>query len=528
VSSNAPPNTAPNTPATDLWKTKRTHRVIRRFKRGPDGNLRFGSQEKDEVVRRVVREHPIFFLRTAVPLFGALILFGLVIWGNTSSPQLGALWGPLEVLTALIVVGAGLYSAYRIFELWWVNVDVITSQRILTWKGLLHPTRQETKLEKVSQVAVTQPSLLAVLLNYGNVKVYLVGGKDLDILKVSKPKVVRDEIEGVRQSYQKELEAKKEKEKPPHVEDKVLAPVLAELAKPKPPPTFEDADKKWEHRRDPRKPRGPLRTFGGPLHIPCDVHYESEEYTVEYIQRSKIVLVYELAIPVAILLLLLAGAVTTRSYYLWFAIGFFLVGIFIVLTIINYVDDVFILTNKRIVDIDRHFIFLFEEHETAPYDKIAKVDVIIPNVFELMLDVGNIVIETQGSNPDIKMRRVPQPFRLQDKILELQENKTKFEKTKAENDRKGELNMWFSKVLVAMEPRIHTQSVPDLYALDLWEAIDKAGKVGIRVVPDGISARYPHIAPGKIVSQSPPPGTMVELGGEKPQSWPQVHVILSK
>ncbi len=193
MSSNPPQNI---TPPQDLFKKRRVHRIIRRFRRGKDKKLHFDGQEPDEEVRRVVREHFIFALRSAFPLLVAIIILSLLIWGNVASPSLGAILGPLELFAWLLVVGAGLYSAYRIFELWWVNVDVITNRRILTWKGFLSPTRKETKLDKVSQVAIDQRSIFALLFNYGDVKVYVSGGQPLDMPRVANPREVQGRYRG--------------------------------------------------------------------------------------------------------------------------------------------------------------------------------------------------------------------------------------------------------------------------------------------------------------------------------------------
>jgi hypothetical protein len=507
------------------FKKQRTHRVIRRFKRGPDKKLHFDGEQPGEEIRRIVREHPIFFLRSGVPFYLAVILAILVVWGNSVSPQLDFLWHFLEVLSAIAILATGLYFAYRVFELWWVNVDIVTNKRILTWHGLTSVTRRETGLEKITQVAVDQRTLFAVLFNYGDVKAYVAGGKDLDLLKVSNPKEVRDDIEGVRQSY---LQAQPKKSPPPPVLDSQLSGVLAKLATPDKLPEQEDADKKYEHRRDPRKLRGPLRTFGGPLRIPCDVHYDADEYTIRYVQRSWILLVYRLFIPALIMIGLFAGAILTRNYFPLFAIGFFIVLIVIGLTIINYVDDVFILTNKRIIDIERKFIFLVEEHDTTTYDKITEVTVTSPNVLELALNVGNLHIWTPGSAPNIHMSRIDDPFELQDQIYMLQGFKSKVDKAKAANDRKAELNIWFSTVLSTLETRVNNRGVPNLQTLDLWDAVERAGEFGMKVVPIGETANYPNIPPGRIVSQSPPPGTLIATDQINPENKPQIQVIISK
>jgi hypothetical protein len=524
MSSNAPQKTQTTT-QTDLWKKKRVHRVIRRFKRGPDGKRHFDGQQPDEEIRRIVREHPIFYVRSALPFILTLIITSIFVWGNIAIPQMSGAWHLVELIAALALIITGVYCAYRIFELWWVNVDVITNKRILTWHGLLSPTRKETALDKVTQVAVDQDNLFAILGNFGNVKVYLSGGKDLDLLKVSNPKEVRDDIEGIRQSYK---DSQPKKPPPPAVKDPQVSDVLAKLAKHEDVPQMEDADKKWEYRRDPHKLRGPLRTFGGPLRIPCEVRYDSEEYTVQYVQRSRIVLVYSEIIPVAALIFLLYASLTFHSLVTLFVILLFVDLLAIGLVTINYIDDVFILTNKRIIDIERKFIIFYEEHDTTTYDNVAEMTVKSPNILELAFNIGDLYIRTPGSNPDIYMKRISDPFALQDQIYAIKGFKEKVDKVKAKNEQKDQLNEWFSTVLSKLDTRINNRGVPDLQTKDLWEAMAQASELGMRVIPIGESEHYPHIPPGKIVEQIPPPGTIVTLNESDPDKRPQIHVILSK
>lgn len=524
MSSNAPQSTQNN--QSSLWKRQRTHRVIRRFKRGRDGKLRFDNMQPDEEIRRIVREHPIFSARATFPFLITLVATALIFWGNFSTPAaLTGIWHFLEIIAAVAIVGTGLYAAIRIFELWWVNVDIVTNKRILTWHGLRSPSRVETTLDKISQVAVDQRDLLAILLNYGDVKVYLAGGKALDLRRVSQPKEVRDDIEGITQSYKA---AQPKKAPAPPVLDAQLSGVLAKLAKPDEVPKLDDADKKYEHRRDPHKLRGPLRTFGGPLRIPAEVHYDSEEYTVRYVQHSLIVLFYRLTIPFAILVALLVASLAIVHNPLPFVIGFFVMVIVIFLMVINYIDDVFILTNKRIIDIQRRVLILYEQHDTTTYDKITEITVSSPNPIELAFDIGNLEIHTPGSSPNIHMKRISDPFGLQDEIYRIKGLKEKADKVKSANERKTELNTWFSNVLATLETRINNRGVPDLQSKDLWEAMEQAGELGMRVIPIGESAQYPHIPPGKIVSQIPPPGTLVSMNGADPNERPQIQVIVSK
>jgi len=498
--------------------------MFRRFRRGPDRTKRFVGQQEGESIRRIVREHPIFYAQSALPLLLALIFLGLVVWLETRGVVPGSMFAILYPIAFIAILATGLFCAYRIFELWWVNIDIVTNKRILTWHGLLNnPTRNETSLEKVQQVAVDQDTPLRILLNYGTVHVYLAGGKALFFKNVRDPKGVRDDIEGIRQSYNKTAKSKSA----PVPTDETTEQALARLAKHDALPSLPDADAKYAHRHSPNKLRGPLRRFGGPLRIECDVHYDAEEKTVMYIQRSWWLLVVRLIIPVILLLVTLIGALVARIYFGLFAIAFVILLVVVGLVIIGYLDDVFILTNKRIIDINRKLIILSEQHDTTTYDKIAKIEVNSPNIIQLALSIGNLYIETQGANPNIHMRHIAHPFFIQDKIYEIQSFKSKFEKAEAANKQKDTLKQWFSTMLGTIETKVASRGIPNLQSLDLWTAVERANQLGMRVVPIGESDSYPNIESGKIVMQIPPPGTVVDAIMDTNEK-PQIQVILSK
>jgi Bacterial PH domain/PASTA domain len=509
---------------TNEWKPVRVHAMFRRFRRGPDKKKRFNGQQPDEEIRRIVREHPIFFVQSTVPLLVALIFLAVVVWLETRGVVPGSIFAVLYPASFIAIIGTALYCAYRIFELWWVNIDVVTNKRILTWHGLLNnPTRNETTLDKVQQVAVDQDTPIRILLNYGTVHVYLAGGKALFLKNVRDPKGVRDDIEGIRQSYK----AAKSAAKQAAPADETTEQALARLAKHDPVPSLPDADARYAHRESPNKLRGPLRRFGGPLQIECDVHYDAEEKTVMYIQRTRWLLAVRLIIPVLLLLVTLIGALIARVYFGLFAIAFVILLVAVGLVIISYIDDVFILTNKRIIDINRKLIILSEQHDTTTYDKIAKIEVKSPNIVQLALSIGNLYIETQGANPNIHMRHIAHPFFIQDKIYEIQGFKAKYEKAEAANKQKDTLKQWFSTMLGTIETKVANRGIPNLQSLDLWTAVERANQLGMRVVPIGESDSYPNVESGKIVMQIPPPGTVVDAIMDTNEK-PQIQVILSK
>jgi hypothetical protein len=517
---------APAAPAPqDPWKPhqQRHWRVIYR---GKDKKPHFRGQQPDELVRKVVRKHKWFLVQPALPFIGAFLLFVLV----TSSaafkiPLSGSLWGLLEGLTGLLMLGTGLWFAWRDLVVWWYDVDIITNKRLIIWRGLLSPTRKEIPTEKIQQVAIdTNNTLGETLFHYGNIHIYVVGGETV-IKQVPHPRSVRDAIEGITSEIRTN---KKPDPLPPVPADPVIAQVLDDLGKLKDIPKPPDPDSVYPPLGEGRR-LGPRRTFGGPFRILCDVRYSWGESTVMYIQHSWFVLARRMALPVLALLVVLPlyvyiPSTTFLSHSLdgfwWFILGLIIVGLLLYIGVvyINWVDDVYILTNRRIIDIERKLMFLYEDRMDVEYKNIRDIRVTLPNILMNLLDIGNVYIETPGSSPDVVFEMVRHPLFIQDKINELKGLKEKVDKIEEENKRKKELHMWFGTVLTTQTqgPQTSSRGVPNVCGMDLFEAMEKAEEYGLTVVVLGEEPVPSDF--GKVTNQNPPRGTLMEHGGEL-QVW---------
>jgi len=465
----------------------------------------------------VVRKHPLFLLKAALPVLGsiALLLVATALMADTSLRALHALWVGLVIVAIILVLITFAWFAYKDLVVWWLETYIITNKRIIESRGLLQPTRQETPIEKVIQVGVDIDPL-GIILSFGTVHVYLVGG-DFLLRDVPNPRKVKDAIQGISE----EIKAKKPpEEKLPVPGDPKLAAVLGALAKKKEVPTLPDADEHYPP-LPPGEIRRPRRTFGGILRIPSEVHYASGEYTVMYLQRSRYVLYRNLILPVLLLLIILFAGFNAPALLPMISIFALVLLVIIGLIYVNYVDDVFILSNRRIIDIERRLIFFYEARTETEYKNVRDTRVNVANVIQRLLDVGDLFIETPGSTPNIVFSNIDHPFVIQDKLQELMALKDKVENIKKENSSKEEFNNWFSKIVTALEEKVQSVGVPNLQNLDFWSAADVASEFGLRVVVMGEEPVNSGYAPGVVLQQSPPPGTLMSNGGE-------IQVLLSR
>ncbi len=511
------------------WRAMRQRFMGSTLRRGPNHTWIFPGQQPGENVLMVVRKHWWFLFRAAWPTLLSVLALIVIIITSAAFPNLTTVWIVMEIVAFIVVVLTGARFSYKYLAVWWYETYVITDKRIVNARGLLEPTRQQTPIEKVEQVGIGVDSILGLVLNFGTVHVYLAGG-DLDIPNVPNPRAVRDAIQGISVA----IKAKKPAPTPQILpRDPELAEVLKALATSKEIPTLPNADEDLPPiRGGDGRLLGPRRTFGGILRVPCNVRYVSGEYTVKYIQRSQYKLWRSLAAPILLLVILApitlfapgVGIIPYTIWQYWWAfmglvILVILAMIFLIYT--NFVDDVYILTNRRIIDIERKFAFFFETRLETEYRSIRDIKVQIPGVLARFFDVGHVYVETPGSNPDVILSYVDHPFVVQDEISGIRSHKEKTDAVKKENTEKQNLYNWFGTVVAKLEDTNKGIGTPDLRNLDLLEAMGYAQECGLDVLVWGEAVDSPNVPPGLVIKQSPPPGTVMERGSK-------IEIVLSK
>src|SRR5579883_2315043 len=89
------------------WVPKR-HELggLRQVRRDKDKKLTFKGQDQDEEVKMVVRQHPLFLLKPALPSLASLLVLAVVLALFVRAPAYSPVWALLSVLTSLLFLFA--------------------------------------------------------------------------------------------------------------------------------------------------------------------------------------------------------------------------------------------------------------------------------------------------------------------------------------------------------------------------------------------------------------------------------------
>ena len=101
-------------------------------------------------------------------------------------------------------------------------------------------------------------------------------------------------------------------------------------------------------------------------------------------------------------------------YSLW--ILFVWIGFFIAWT--GYYLDVWLLTDKRVIDIDQKALF-YRDIASIRLDKIQDIKIITPGLFASLFGYGDIHIQSAGADKEFKMRNIERPERTKELLTRL-------------------------------------------------------------------------------------------------------------
>jgi hypothetical protein len=447
----------------------------------------FRGQQPDETTIFIKREHPLFLALALWPAVLSGVAFLALHLIHSSNARVNA----FEYLASamLIVIFVLAVLKWLVVDLinWYFNIFVLTDRRVIEAQGFFTPNRQEAQLDRIQQVQLEQANPFEFILDIGSVQVFTAGSQgDLRSSRVPHPGNMVDQIRLAEREYRAGGRAPAPPIEP---ENPAVKAALDELTKPVDIPM-------------PTPAVG--RTYGGFLRRPARLHVLDDEVIVNYIYRHWFVLVVREVPPALVTVLSIAFADVFASVLhssIWVVgVAGMLVGLaYAVLVYLNYIDDIFILTTDRVIDIDRYLFVFFEGRKQADYTKVQDVQVNVNSLIARILNYGDIIVETAGRLPNIEMTRIPNPFAVQDLIFTRMNALKERDLTRAANRQRLE-----NRRLIAGTMNQVLVAVPDVRRLTLLDAGEALRQAGLKLV---VESERPArgVPPGSVVTQVPGP-----------------------
>lgn len=117
-----------------------------------------------------------------------------------------------------------------------------------------------------------------------------------------------------------------------------------------------------------------------------------------------------------------------------FFFGSFLLLIFWLVASIIWIDyylDVWIITNKRVVNVEQKGLFMREVSELH-YNKIQDITTEVHGFIPTILHYGDVYVQTAGAQPRFLFHNVPDPYKIKDQLAQLQKSMRKKDLTEVQ------------------------------------------------------------------------------------------------
>ncbi len=391
----------------------------------------FGWQAADENVVVFTREHPWSLVRTSI------VPAGLTVAAIVLAILAGQLAAPLGLLV-LIVSGILLLGAFVYLIADWRNdYYVVTNKRIVHIDELpiIRKRREEAPLSAVSEIQFARNSILAQVLDFGDLRVETFSGM-VAMKDIPHPNEVKDliqrEIERVR--------ARARASERNAIRNELTKRIITqEVTKEQTSPTA--------------PPSSSVRSV-----LPALWRYFfpklREEQNGAIIWRKHWTILWAAAwLPFAGLLFTLWAIV--NWWFQWFPFGglsediwwFWSIPVLIFFAwwlwlFEDWRNDVYILTATRIIDIERVPFLLSEKRRETTLSKIQTTEFKIPTPVARLLQFGDLTIRVPGSTFEFKS--IVDPAGAQ---TDVNKRLAEFQKRQAENEARGrrnELSDWFA------------------------------------------------------------------------------------
>lgn len=107
------------------------------------------------------------------------------------------------------------------------------------------------------------------------------------------------------------------------------------------------------------------------------------------------------------------------------------------LIFVDYVLDVWIITDRRVVNVEQKGLFVRQVSELR-YQKIQDVTTEVEGFFPTLLNYGEVFVQTAGEKARFLFHNIPRPYEVKSVIMDLQKRTRKHDLGEMENILRGE------------------------------------------------------------------------------------------
>ena len=404
-----------------------------------------------------VRRHWIVPLSQLTPLVGILLVI-VVLMG------LGILGGMLLPVGGFLLTIFGFVTLYR-FADWLNDTYEVTSRAVIHTEKQLFFSQQryEIPLQQIQNVNI-RVGVIGRYLGFGNVDIDTAAQRgQISFTSIPRPAYVQKLIQKASTQARSGLTIQRQQSIRQQIEDQLyperLRPSLPASAviPPEAPPEA--------------GPRGPspfraLRGWFPRFEIREDGQVIWRKHWINLLRRTgpqfillllSIYVVLTFALASATLTLGLSAIILPPVTWLGFHGWLFLIFLFLSMLsalwfIYQYVDwrnDIYIVTDDEVIDVERNlfmfpFFFLYtEERRQASLANVQYVDLKIPNPIAMILNYGNVIVQTAGAEGTLDFLWVSKPRNVHAEILR---RLAAFEERNREREfqeRWGDMPRWF-------------------------------------------------------------------------------------
>ena len=368
----------------------------------------FPGQQLDEVVVVATKRHFVAFLAT-LPLPLTLLIAPILFFLAAELLNIGFLTVITETLSLLVVlpfiIVAGLLITYNYFD--WRNDDlIVTTKRVIHIERILFygEQRRDAPLARVQDVT-TLSDIFDLIFDSDSLRIMTAGVGSIEIHHIR-------QADHVRQAILEQAEHAKARVAEADVSSlqRKIANQL-DLDQGLPQNVLSVAEEEWNDRVVQTKTR----------HYNWVIDYfiprikevdEINGTTVVTWRKHTYILLVNIILPTIALV---------TALYLSFIVGpiaplQILLGIAILASLVWYIwvyddwhKDLYQVTDTQIIDIEAAAFRLRRSRRDGSFDSIQNVYTEVPNLFYKLLNMGNVIIETAGTEDTFTFRYVYDP-----------------------------------------------------------------------------------------------------------------------